>query len=162
VILLALALACPAGTVQVGAAPPDGFEVACERPDAPGVERREGPLRAYYDDGGLAREAGYRAGKLHGRYVEYHRGGKPAREGEYALGERVGTWRFYFESGRLEEECAYVKGARHGGFASFHANGKRKTQGRYCHGLQCGTWTTWGEDGAELGKVDYGEVRLTP
>jgi antitoxin component YwqK of YwqJK toxin-antitoxin module len=160
-LLLAM-LACPPGAAEVGAAPPDGFELACEREGATGPDRREGPFRAWYDDGALAREAGYRAGRLHGKYVEYHRGGKRAREGEYSDGERVGTWRFYFEDGKLEEECAYAKGERHGPFASFHPNGKRKTAGRYCHGLQCGTWTTWAEDGAELGKVDYGEVRLVP
>jgi MORN repeat variant len=153
---------CPAGAERQGALPPDGFEVWCERPaEAPG-QRREGPARTFYDDGGLAKASAFRRGRLHGTFTEWHRNGKPARAGAYEDGEREGLWTLWYEGGRVEEECAYARGERHGRFASFHPNGRRKVEGRYCRGVQCGTWTTWDEEGRELGKVQYEEIRGTP
>ena len=153
---------CPAGTELRGAAPPDGFETWCEKPGEPAERRREGPSRTWYDDGGLAKVAGFEEGKLHGPFVEWHRNGKPARAGALEHGARVGTWTLWFESGLKEEECGYAGGERHGPFATWWPNGKRKTEGRYCHGLQCGPWTNWDDDGRELGKVRYEEIRGTP
>lgn len=153
---------CPAGTELRGAAPPDGFETWCEKPGEPAERRREGPSRTWYDDGGLAKVAGFEEGKLHGPLVEWHRNGKPARAGALEHGARVGTWTLWFESGRKEEECGYAGGQRHGSFATWWPNGKRKTEGRYCRGLQCGPWTNWDEDGRELGNVRYEEIRGTP
>jgi len=153
---------CPAGAEPEGAAPPDGFEVWCERPDEAPERRRDGPARTFYDDGRLAKAAAFRHGRLHGSFTEWHRNGRPARAGAYRDGEREGEWTLWYESGRVEEECGYDRGERHGPFATFYPSGRRKTEGRYCHGLQCGTWASWDEEGRELGKVEYEEIRGTP
>lgn len=152
---------CPAGTVRVGAAPPDGFETWCERPDVP-PPRREGPARSWYDDGGLAKASSWKAGHLDGPFLEWHRNGKLARAGEYRADAREGPWTIWLESGQREEECGYLHGERHGPFATFWPDGKRRVEGRYCHGLQCGEWTTWDAEGRELGKVTYAEIRGSP
>ncbi len=155
-------LACPPGAERVGASPPEGFETQCERPDGPPERRREGPARTYYDDGGLAKQASYKEGKLHGAFTEWHRNGRVAGTGAWEEGARVGTWAIHYESGQLEEQCGYERGQRHGRFATFWPDGKPKVEGRFCHGLQCGAWTSWDERGRELGKVVYEEIRGTP
>ena len=153
---------CPAGTQRAGAAPPEGFETWCEKPDELPLTRRHGPARAWYDDGGLARASTFVRGRLDGEFWEWHRNGNPARAGSYRDGEREGTWTLWRESGSREELCDYLHGARHGRFATWWPNGQRRAEGRYCHDLQCGTWTTWDEEGRELGKIQYEEIRGTP
>ncbi len=155
--------ACPAGTEHRGAAPPEELEEWCEAKDpAGGPARREGPSRTYYDDGGVWVEATWRAGQRHGRFVEWHRNGVKAREGEFTDGRRSGRWTTWWDSGRLEEEGEWRDGVPHGRFASFWPTGKPRTEGRHCGGAQCGTWRTWDDAGRELGKVDYGEQTLAP
>jgi antitoxin component YwqK of YwqJK toxin-antitoxin module len=154
---------CPAGSALVGGAPPEAFEAWCEgRPDAYGHPRRHGPSRSWYDDGALHVEERYHEGKRDGPYVEYHRNGRPARAGSYALDDLTGRWSVWFESGQLEEQVEYLRSLRHGRFAAWHRNGQRRTEGRFCLGQQCGTWITWDEQGRELGRMEFGEQRATP
>jgi hypothetical protein len=158
----AVPFSCPAGTERQGTEPPDGFEAWCEKPGEPPERRREGPSRTWYDDGVLAKEAGFKEGRPHGKFNEWHRNGKPASAGAHENGARAGTWTIWFEGGRKAEELSYAAGERHGAFATWWPNGKRRVEGRYCHGLQCGAWTSWDEDGRELGRVKYEEIRRTP
>lgn len=153
---------CPEGTVRLGASPPAGYEVWCERPEEPPERRREGPERTYYDDGGLAKASEWKAGRLHGPFVEWYRNGRPARAGEYRDGEREGVWKVFFENGPLEEECGYQGGERHGRFASYFADGRRRVEGRFCHGLQCATWTSWDDEGRVVGSTEYEDIHATP
>lgn len=152
---------CPEGTEPHGAAPPEGFEVWCERPGEK-EHRREGPVRTWYDDGGLSRIDTFKDGKREGPFAEWYRGGKPARVGQHHSDARDGLWRFWFENGLPQETCSYVDGKRHGPFATFWPNGKRRVEGRYCYDLQCGAWISWDEAGHELGKMQYEEIRGTP
>lgn len=164
-LLLAAAggpLPCPPGTTRAGEPPPGGFEVWCERPDPAGQGRRHGPSRAWYDDGGIHSEATWRDGVLHGPFVEYYRGGRRARQGEYRDGEKQGAWTVWFENGASAEEAEFDRGRLHGRFASFWENGNRRAEGRYCQGLQCGRWTAWSEDGTLLGVGFHEEIRGTP
>jgi hypothetical protein len=154
--------ACPKGAERVGALPPEGFEAWCERPELPPDRRRDGPWRAFYDDGGLAKEARYAEGKLSGLFAEWHRNGRPARAGAWKDGEREGVWTLWRESGEVEEVCAYEKGERHGPFAAYWPGGRRKTEGRHCRGLQCGRWRSWDEAGREQGSAVYEDARATP
>jgi hypothetical protein len=159
---LARSFACPAGTERMGATPPEGFESWCEKPDEPPLRRREGPAFRWYDDGRLAQAGSVLRGERDGRFLEWHRNGKPARAGTYHANERVGIWTTWFESGQREEECAYDHNTRHGAFATWWPDGKRRVEGRFCHDLQCGTWTTWDDQGRELGKMTYEEIRRAP
>jgi hypothetical protein len=162
-LLAAAPVECPAGTAPKGGAPPDLFEAWCEgRPDSYGRPRRHGPARTWYDDGGLRTEEHFTEGKRDGRFVEYHRNGKRAREGTYALDEKVGTWTIWFEDGSLEERCDWARNVPHGPFTAWHRGGKMRSEGRYVLGGQVGRWTTYDEAGREIGRVDFGERRLTP
>jgi antitoxin component YwqK of YwqJK toxin-antitoxin module len=154
-------LACPAGAERRGA--PEELEEWCEGKDpAGGPPRREGPSRTYYDGGAVWVEATWRAGQRHGRFVEWHRNGAKAREGEFTDGRRSGRWTTWRDSGQLEEEAEWRDGVPHGRFSSFWPTGKPRTEGRHCGGAQCGTWRTWDDAGRELGKVEYGEQTLNP
>jgi len=155
-------LACPSGAERRGLAPPEGFEEWCAARDEAGKERREGPARRYYDDGGVWVEEAFHAGERDGAYLEYHRGGGKAREGAYIQGVKVGRWTVWSPSGKPEEESDWREGVLHGRFVSYWPSGARRAEGRHCGGAQCGTWRTWDEGGALLGSVDYAEPTLAP
>lgn len=157
------ALVCPPGTEHRGAAPLEGYEEWCETPKVDErPAKREGPARTYYDDGQVWVESAYHDGRLHGPYVEYHRGGRKAREGGYEQGDRTGRWTFFFEDGTKEEESGWTKGFPDGPFSNYWRNGKLRTEGRRCRGVQCGKWRSFDEDGRLTGSVEYGEQRAEP
>lgn len=154
---------CPPGTRLAGGAPPEQYAAWCEgRPDAYGKARRHGPARTWYDDGTLWIEERWVEGKRDGPFVEYHRNGKPAREGSYRLDEKVGTWTVSSERGLPEERAEWRDHRLHGPFATWYPNGKRRTEGRYCSGVQCGAWTTWDEEGRVAGRMELEEHRDAP
>jgi antitoxin component YwqK of YwqJK toxin-antitoxin module len=162
-LLSAAPIDCPPGTVQKGGAPPDLFEAWCEgRPDAYGKPRRHGPSRSWYDDGGLRTEERWTEGRRDGPFVEYHRGGRKAREGSYALDQKVGTWTIWFEDGGLEERGGWAANAPHGPFTAWHRGGQKRAEGRHFMGAQVGRWITYDEAGKEIGRIDFGERRSEP
>jgi len=71
----------------------------------------------------------------HGLFVEYHRDGTVASEGNYEHGLEEGLWR------------------------DFHANGKRAAEGSYRAGKQHGEWSYWDEDGEPEGSSSYEDGR---
>jgi antitoxin component YwqK of YwqJK toxin-antitoxin module len=168
--LVALALAlgtpapfsCPPGTVHLGAQPMAAFEEWCEAPGPDGRGRREGPARTYYEDGTVWVDSAYHDGLLEGRFVEWYRGGKKAREGAYQGGLRTGSWTFYYEDGTLQEEARFTGGVPDGRFADYWPNGKPRNAGWRCLGAQCGKWSSYDEAGRLIGTVEYGEQRTTP
>lgn len=157
-------LACPPGTVHRGAQPAEGYEEWCETPPEAegGAGKREGPARAYYDDGGLWIESAYHDGLLDGPYVERFRGGKKARQGAYQAGLRTGAWTFFYEDGTVQEESSFTRGVPDGRFADYWPSGKPRNTGRRCLGAQCGKWLSYDESGRLIGSVEYGEQRSAP
>jgi len=155
-------LACPPGSVARGHPPFEGYEEWCEGKDEAGQPRREGPARTWYDDGALWTEESFTKGERNGRFVEYHRNGRKAREGRYVKGKQDGTWTIWWESGAVEEEAEWREGVPHGRFAAYRQDGKKRTEGRRCGGAPCGTWTTYGEDGGVEGTATYEEGVLAP
>lgn len=157
------ALACPAGTVEKGGAPPEQYEAWCEgRPDAYGNPRRHGPSRTWYDDGGPWIELAWFEGKRDGPFVEYHRGGRKAREGTYRLDAKVGTWTVWSEAGTVLERAEWRDDLLHGPFVAFHPNGRKRMEGQNCQGAQCGLWITWDDAGREQGRSTFEVRRATP
>lgn len=162
-LLAAAPLDCPPGTTLKGGAPPELFEAWCEgRPDAYGRPRRHGPSRTWYDDGALRTEERWSEGRRDGPFVEYHRNGKKAREGTYALDVKVGTWTIWYEDGGLEERGGWEDNVPHGPFTAWHRNGQKRAEGRYFLGAQCGRWLTYDTSGREIGSVQFEERRAAP
>ena len=154
--------ACPEGTTRVGAPPPDDFALWCERPGLDGRPRREGAAKTWYDDGALRLEESWRDGERDGPFVEYHRNGRKAREGAWAMGRKDGTWTIWFEDGTVEEVSTWRAGIADGPFVAYHRSGSKRVEGRHCGGAQCGTWRTFDERGREIGSVRYEEQASTP
>jgi hypothetical protein len=122
----------------MGAAPPAGTRVWCERADG----SYEGPATSFYDDGVRRSEATYRDGRLHGAWRQFFPDGRPRSEGVYEDGRDVGTWRSYHDNGRLASE------ARHGedgtvAFVAYTDGGGKEREGRFVEGVEHGEWTIW-------------------
>jgi antitoxin component YwqK of YwqJK toxin-antitoxin module len=155
-------LACPAGTEYRGGQPLEQFEEYCVELLPERTERREGPTVEYYEDGSIWKECRFHEGKLDGAYRERFRGGRIAREGAYAAGQRTGPWRFYAEDGTLLEDSSFRNGEFDGPFAAFWPSGKPRTKGLYCLGAQCGVWLSYDEQGKLQGSIEFGELRAVP
>jgi antitoxin component YwqK of YwqJK toxin-antitoxin module len=156
-------LVCPPGAKLQGGEPPEQFEAWCEgSPDAYGNLRRHGPARAWYDDGALHVEETWVNGQREGPYLEYHRNGRKAHQGDYRRDDKVGTWTLWFEDGGLEERSDFLRNVPDGSFTAWYRNGKKRLEGRYCLGAQCGTWITFDDAGREVGRAEFGEQRATP
>jgi antitoxin component YwqK of YwqJK toxin-antitoxin module len=67
-------------------------------------EKRNGPWKAYFENGQLNSMTYYVHGKKHGHSVVNHPNGQVFYMGEYKDDERVGTWLYYDESGQLLKE----------------------------------------------------------
>jgi antitoxin component YwqK of YwqJK toxin-antitoxin module len=167
--LLALLLAagfspvrCPPGAAHRGGPPPDDALEWCEIQGEDGKPRREGPARTFYDDGTPWIEEHYRDGLRDGHYVEHHRGGGKAREGDWVKDRKVGTWTIWSPDGKVEEESTWKDGVLHGPFVSRWPTGALRSTGRFCRGVQCGVWITYDEQGKEIGRIEYEEQHAQP
>lgn len=105
---------CPEGARRVGAEPPEGREVWCERPGPDGTARRDGPYEAWHDNGVKA---------ISGRYVD---------------GEREGDWVLWHDNGQRHQEWHYTKGAPDGRFREWDAQGGAVADVVYDHGKPAG------------------------
>lgn len=99
----ALSLGCPAGTMQRGAAPPEGHRVWCETED--GISH--GPFRAWYPSGTKKSEGAFERGEAHGEWVTWYEDGKLRSRGNYENGKVVGDWTRLDREG--EPEALYVE-----------------------------------------------------
>ena len=99
----AASIGCPAGTLQRGAAPPEGHRVWCETED--GVSH--GPFRAWYPSGGKKSEGAFVRGEAHGEWVTWYEGGKLRSRGSYEHGAITGDWTRLDRNG--EPEALYVQ-----------------------------------------------------
>jgi hypothetical protein len=82
------AIACPSGTLQRGAAPPDGYRVWCET--EAGVSH--GPFRAWYPSGKNKTEGAFDKGEAEGEWTSWYDNGKLRSRGRYEKGVAVGEW----------------------------------------------------------------------
>ncbi|HEX6883912.1 MAG TPA: hypothetical protein VF530_11070 [Planctomycetota bacterium] len=112
------------------------------------------PFRDLHADGKTPEEVGARLtlpdGRvvLHGPYERFHRNGKSAARGEYALGLRTGAWELRHEDGKMRARGEYVRGLEQGPWVEFHERtAKKASEGSYRAGLRTGKWTFWDRDG---------------
>jgi hypothetical protein len=150
---------CPRGARLTGAAPPDDFEVHCERPDG----TRHGPSASFYEEGSLYLRSEYVDGRLHGRVIALYpngvrwmltdyragkrvrirafwRNGAPASLTEYRNELRHGGVLEWDERGRLRRIEEYEAGEPHGVHESYDAAGSLVERARYEHGGLVSHW----------------------
>jgi MORN repeat variant len=117
-----LVLACPAGATLMGAPPPKGEEVWCQK----------------IIDGKPVKD---------GIFVAYGTGADRMIQGYYRDGIQDGEWTTWYENGVRSAVDHYRDGVQDGLHTSWYANGVKAIEGNYRKGKREGVWTRWDPTG---------------
>jgi antitoxin component YwqK of YwqJK toxin-antitoxin module len=124
-------LSCPPGHTLMGAAPPKGEEVWCQK----------------LVDGKPVKD---------GLFIVYQAGGNSKMlQGNYSNGLQDGEWTMWYETGQRSSVDHYRNGLQDGLHTSWYANGAMALTGQYRDGKRVGVWTTWDPSGLTSRKQDY-------
>jgi antitoxin component YwqK of YwqJK toxin-antitoxin module len=121
---------CPQGATLMGAAPPRGQEVWCQK----------------IVDGEPVKE---------GVFIVYANGGGKMIEGAYRDGRQDGEWTMWFDNGRRAAVDHYRAGVQDGTHISWYASGVKALEGNYRDGKRVGVWTRWDPTGLNSHKQNY-------
>src|SRR5258708_39022081 len=113
-----LQLSCPDGATLMGAPPPKGEEVWCQK-----------------IVGGKPVKDGV--------FVAYGAGTDRTIEGYYRDGVQDGEWTTWYENGVRSAIDHYRNGLQDGLHISWYANGVKALEGNYRAGKREGVWTRW-------------------
>jgi hypothetical protein len=127
-------LVCPPGATLMGAPPPKGEEVWCQKIVA-GRPLKDGLFIAYGDDG------------------------KPTIQGAYRDGLQDGAWTLWYENGVRASLDHYRAGVHEGLHTSWYANGVKAIEGNYRGGKRDGVWTRWDPTGLTSKQETYSNDR---
>ncbi len=122
---------CPDGARLMGAAPPEGQEVWCEKPGPRGHPVKDGPFLLYWPNGTMMLQGYYRDGKQDGVWLRF-----------YANGQRAA----------LDE---YHDGVQQGRHLGWYPNGQQSEQGQYSGGMKEGRWRKWDLSGLKNWDEQY-------
>jgi len=115
-------LTCPPGATLMGAPPPQGQEVWCQK------------------------TVGGKAIK-YGLFIVYGDGGDKLIQGSYRDGVQEGEWTTWYASGQRSAVDHYRHGLQDGLHTSWYINGAKAIEGEYRMGQREGTWTQWDPSG---------------
>lgn len=132
-----LPLSCPAGAVLMGAPPPQGEEVWCQKMV-----------------GGKPVKDGI--------FVAYGTGTDRMIQGYYRDGVQEGEWTTWYENGQRSAVDHYRDGAQDGLHTSWYANGVKALEGSYRDGKREGVWTRWDPTGLTSTREVYRDDRVEP
>lgn len=143
-------LACPAGTVANGTAPPNGDEAWCElrAPDRPPM--RQGPSLTWHDNGAKASQGSFASGFRTGPWLFWHANGELSEQGPFVSGVREGIWTTWDATGARTSEGAYAGGKRDGAWTFWTPADQTRTEGRYALGKRQGEWTEYSPEGTAV------------
>src|SRR5712692_7419769 len=102
-------LTCPPGATLMGAAPPKGEEVWCQK-IVNGKPVKDGIFIAYGTGGGKMLDGYYRDGKQDGQWTMWYENGAKSIEGNYRNGKREGMWTRWDPSGLTSRRETYKDG----------------------------------------------------
>jgi MORN repeat variant len=125
-----MSISCPAGAKLMGAPPPKGFEVWCQK-NVNGRSVKDGP------------------------FIVYAGGGDRMIEGTYRDGIQQGEWTLWYENGVRASLDHYDDGLQNGLHMSWYANGQKALEGEYRHGKREGVWIQWDPSGLSSRKMMY-------
>ena len=129
-----LALTCPAGAILMGAPPPKGGEVWCQK-----------------IVGGKPVKDGV--------FVAYGAGTDRMIQGYYRNGVQDGEWTTWYENGQRSAVDHYRDGRQDGLHTSWYANGVKALEGNYRRGKREGVWTRWDPTGFTAKQETYRDDR---
>ncbi|MGD0289777.1 MAG: toxin-antitoxin system YwqK family antitoxin [Candidatus Binataceae bacterium] len=129
-----LPLTCPAGATLMGAPPPKGEEVWCQK-----------------IVGGKPVKDGV--------FVAYGAGTDRMIQGYYRDGVQDGEWTTWYENGQRSAVDHYRNGQQDGLHTSWYANGVKALEGNYRDGKRDGVWTRWDPTGLTSKQEIYRDDR---
>jgi hypothetical protein len=124
------ALTCPPGATLMGAPPPKGEEVWCQKT----VDWK--PIKD-------------------GLFIAYGDGGAKMIQGFYRDGIQEGEWTSWYASGQRSAVDHYRNGLQEGLHTSWYINGVKAIEGEYRMGQREGTWTQWDPTGFTSKQIIY-------
>jgi antitoxin component YwqK of YwqJK toxin-antitoxin module len=92
---------------------------------------------------------------LHGPFVEFHKNGKKALEGNYENGASNGRWAFYDDQGRLTGETEFLRGTYNGTRVEYRAPGVKKFEEHWDRGSLHGPSVKFDEKGQKLVEMQF-------
>ncbi len=122
---------CPPGDTLMGAPPPKGEEVWCQK----------------VVDGKPVKD---------GIFIVYSPAGFKMIQGTYRDGRQAGEWTMWYENGQRASVDHYRNGLQNGTHTSWYANGVMAITGEYRNGKREGVWTSWDPSGLTSHKQIYG------
>jgi hypothetical protein len=126
---------CPPGATVMGAPPPKGEEVWCQKIVAG---------KAVKD----------------GTFIAYGTGGLRMIEGVYRDGRQEGEWTTWYENGQLSAVDHYHDGLQNGLHTSWYAHGVKAIEGEYRNGKREGVWTLWDPSGLSNHRQIYRDDKI--
>ena len=115
-------ISCPSGTQAMGALPPAGDEIWCQKM-VDGQPVKDGP------------------------FTLYRSGGTLMLRGSYHDGKQEGEWTMWYDNGQKASIDHYKDGVQDGEHIGWYTNGKISAQGMYKDGKREGTWKRWDAQG---------------
>ena len=141
---------CPKGTRKLGASPPRGTRMWCEREDG----TQHGPIITWYVSGERKTEGAYLDGVQTGEWTTWFENGQMRTRGSYEAGATVGTWTSWRADGAKATEVVH-EGEGRSMYTQWHPNGKRAREGAYVDGREEGVWRFWSEDGELTEETEF-------
>jgi hypothetical protein len=126
---------CPPGAKLMGALPPRGSEVWCQK-TIQGKPLKDGPL------------------------IVYNTGGGKMVEGSYRAGIQEGEWTLWYENGARASIDHYRNGVQDGVHTSWYANGQKALEGEYRNGRREGVWVQWDPSGLTSHRTTYRDGKI--
>ena len=96
-----------------------------------GAEKKNGPIKVYYNDGKLK------------------------AQGSLINGEKAGVWTSYYPNGAMWSRTAYFDGLASGASVTYYKNGSIQYTGDYVKGNRAGKWKFYNEDGSLEKEVEF-------
>ncbi len=120
----------------------------------------EGVIKEYFPDGSLSFVKNYKAGFLNGPVREYYPNGIVKEEANYINGDLNGTLRKYSDSGTLLSRAEYYDGELSGVYKEFYVNGKTKKEIEYMNNKKEGLEKEYDPNGILLSEYNYSMGKL--
>lgn len=108
---------------------------------------KEGPFKAFLEDGTLYMEGSYSDGELNREVLIYYTTGDIKMKIHYSDGKKNGKKLVFYENGTLYSETEYKDDLLHGSTITYHPNGRIKRESYYLNDEKTGTWKKYSEDG---------------
>jgi hypothetical protein len=128
------ALTCPPGATLMGAPPPQGEEVWCQK----------------IVDGKPVKD---------GLFIVYGEGADKLIEGTYRDGVQDGEWTTWYANGQRSAVDHFHDGVQDGLHTSWYINGAKSIEGEYHMGKREGVWTRWDVGGFTSKQDTYRDDR---